>query len=382
MGLFRRTSRAAEERKQWFPSAVGGGPLISAAYYNVPDVDRALCNAASWACIDVLADAIARTPLDVYRMVGDNRQPVGSTPGLIAKPSAIVAPDVWRYQLAWSLLTDGNAFGIITAWRNGWPEMVEWVNAAEVTQRGVKDGVPVATYDYNEHALFPHGDLFHIPGRMVTAGSPFGLSPVTYAAKSIGTSLGAEDYANSFFEAGGHQTAVLSSTNPDMTAEQASGIKAAWKRATSGNREPLVLGSGLTYTPIQSQPDSAGPVELMRFQVEQAARFWRVPPTMIYGATSGQSVTYANASQNDLAYLKHSLDGYYVRVEEALTAAVPRPQFVKANRNAILRADVAARFATYEVALRTRTKTVNEVRALEDDPPFDDPEFDEPGVPP
>jgi phage portal protein BeeE len=128
-----------------------------------------------------------------------------------------------------------------------------------------------------------------------------------------------------------------------MNVEQSQQIKDAWRRATSGNREVAILPGDLKHEQIQVDPGESQFIDLMRFEVEQACRFWRVPPTMVYAASSGQSVTYANVTQNDLAYLKNSLDGYLVRVEEALTDILPRPQYVKANRNAVLRADVIAR---------------------------------------
>ena len=102
---------------------------------------------------------------------------------------------------------------------------------------------------------------------------------------------------------------------------------------------------------------------------------------MVYGAVSGESVTYTNATQADLHYLKHSLSGPLTRIERALTALLPRPQVVKFNRDAILRSDPLTRAQVQEIRLRNKTVTVNEVRAIEDELPFPDPEFDRPGVP-
>jgi hypothetical protein len=59
---------------------------------------------------------------------------------------------------------------------------------------------------------------------------------------------------------------------------------------------------------------------------------------------------------------------------------LPAPRVVKYNRDAILRADAAGRWAVHDIRLKNRTTSVNEVRALEDEEPFA-AEFDVPGIP-
>lgn len=373
-----------EERgyQSWWNLAGAPGFISSAAYGAGGGVEQALRNSASWACINVLSDAFGRTPLDVVRGEGAARQAVSPVPSLIAMPSGVVQTDVWRYQLGWSLTTDGNAFGLITSMTSrGWPNTIELVDPSAATERKVVEGVPQVKVDNDVHKLYPFGDVWHCPGRTVAAGSPFGLSPVVYAAKAIGTSLASEDFSFRFFDDGGHPSSIIYAAQA-LTAVQAQDIKTAWRRATSaGNREVAVLGGDLKHEQIQSDPGETQFIDLLRFEVEQVCRFWGVPPGMIYGAISGESVTYANVTDADVNFLKHSLDVYYVRVENALTALLPRPQTVKANRNAVLRADPKSRFEAYAIELANRQRTINEIRALEDLPSFG-PEFDVPGIPP
>jgi len=102
---------------------------------------------------------------------------------------------------------------------------------------------------------------------------------------------------------------------------------------------------------------------------------------MVYAAVSGQAVSYANVTQSDLAYLIHSLEGHFVRLERALSALLPAPMQVRFNRNAFLRSDPAARSEVVDRRLANQSMTVNEARALEDERPFSDPSFDQPGIP-
>lgn len=380
--LFRRLP-ANEQRgtQSWWNLAGAPGFISASAYGAGGSTEQALLNSASFACINVLADAFGRTPLDVVRGEGAGRRPVSPTPQLIARPSGIVLTDVWRFQLGWSMVTDGNAFGDITSWSNqAYPQTVELLDSCGVTERKVVDGIPQAKVNNQIRKLYPHGDLWHVPGRTVPAGSPFALSPVAYAAQAIGTSLAAEDFSYRFFDEGGHPSSILYSSK-DIDAAQARAIKDAWRRATSGSREVAVLGADLKHEQIQTPAGETQFIETERLAVEKVCRYWGVPPGMVYGAISGEAITYANITDADLNFLKHSLDVYYVRVEGALSDLLPRPQFVKANRNAILRASPKARFDANAVALANRQVTVNELRALEDLPGFG-PEFDVPGIPP
>lgn len=386
MGIERLLRRRPPDEQRgmqswWNQAGVPG--LISAAAYGVGgNTEQALLNSASFACINVLADAFGRTPLDVVRGEGAARRPVAPTPQLIAHPSGVVLTDVWKFQLGWSMVTDGNAFGDITSWTNQvYPSTVELLDPAGITERKVIAGVPQVTIGNQVRKLYPHGDLWHVPGRTVPAGTPFALSPVAYAAKAIGTSLSAEDFSFRFFDDGGHPSSILYSSK-DITPQQAQEIKNAWRRATSGTgREVAVLGADLKHEQIQTPAGETQFIETERLAVEKVCRYWGVPPGMVYGAISGEAITYANITDADLNFLKHSLDVYYVRVEGALSDLLPRPQIVRANRNAILRSSPKARFEANAIALANRQVTVNELRALEDLQGFG-PEFDIPGVPP
>jgi HK97 family phage portal protein len=382
MGLFRRSPAASEERSTINLSQYASLWSDMSAYSPVPvSVQSALTHAASSACIDALTTSVSSLPLDAVRKVGGARVPVDPAPQIIARPSGLVEQDVWLGQLVESTLTDGNAFGEVTSWgAGGLPTSIDLVDPARVMNRRIVAGVPTVTFDEVSRQLWPWGDLWHVPGRFVRAGSPFAESPVTRARATIGGAIAARDFGSRFFGDGAHPGALITSAE-QLDAEQAGAIKRAFLAATRGNREPAVFGSGLTYTPIMVDPNDSQFIDLMRFAVEEACRFWRVPPSMVYASISGQNVTYTNVSQSDMAYLKHSLEGHLVRLERAFTRLLPRPQFARFNRSAFLRSDPVTRSEVVDRRLRNRTLTVNEARALEDELPFDGDEFNAPGIP-
>jgi HK97 family phage portal protein len=373
MGLFRRATTPSEER-----STISLGRYAHlwtdslSAYSPVPvSTSTALTHAASSACIDTLASSVSALPLDAVRQSGSQRIPVTPAPSVIREPSPLVDQDVWLYQLMFALLTDGNAFGEILGFSaNGLPTSIELVDSDDVLNRRIVDGIPTVTVKNVDRQLWPFGDLWHLPGRFVRPGSPFADSPVQRARSTIGAAVAARDFGSRFFGDGGHPGGLIRS-DQELTQEQAQGIKRSFLNAVRGNREPMVVGSGLSFEPLMVDPNDSQFIDLMRFTTEEACRFWRVPPSMVYAATSGQSVTYANVSQADLAYLKHSLEGHLVRIEKALTRLLPRPQFARFNRAAFLRSDTDGRFTAYQTALRNGWMSVNEVRALEDEAPIE-----------
>jgi HK97 family phage portal protein len=291
----------------------------------------------------------------------------------------MVTDDVWRSQLAWSQVTDGNAFGLILEKSStGLPLMVEWIDPSMVSERKVENGRAYVKIENKVHALFPHGDILHIPGRMIPAGTPFAISPLEYANRSIGTSLAAEQFSADWFSGGGHPTAVYRSDQP-MTGEQIQAFK-AMVVAAEQSRQPIVMGAGIEREAVQDSPDDVV-LSLLQWEVLQACRFWHVPPSWVYAAVSGQSVTYANVAQADVDGLKRTLDGYLVRSEKALSRCLPQPQVCRANRDAALRVDAETRARVQALRLANKLMSVNEGRKQEDDTPWPDPMYDDPGIP-
>lgn len=384
MGLFlRRRPDPGPEQRSYPLTSLGAVAALfnSGSSARSVTLDESLRASAVWACLRVLAGSVSMLPVDVVRMEGRARRPVLPQPSMVAEPSALVERDVWVHQLVWSMFTDGNAFGLVTAVDHlARPLFIETVHPTSVTDRRVVDSIPQARVDGVIHKLFPHGDLWHVPGPMVPAGSVFGLSPVQYGATGIRAGLSAESFGADFFDGGGHPSTILYSDAPSMTDDQAKGAKQSFIKATEG-REPAVMGSGWRHEQIQTDPNDSQFLDLLRFEVENQCRFFGVPPSMVYGQISGQSVTYANVSQADLHYLKHSLEVPLGRIERAWSALIPRPQVVRFNRDALLRSDAEARWKVYDIRLKNKTITINDVKALEDEAPFDGDEFDEPGIP-
>lgn len=386
MGLFRRKPVAAPEPEEratnmaqaWAQTMAGRG-LITASGVSV-SLDSALRNAAVWACRRQLAATVVALPIDVIRTTGNKRTPLASAdhPQIIRRPDVRMSRRAWIGQVISSALMDGNAYGDIlevdgqgrpTQISTIWPEHVSWING-------------VAHVDGKARDVWPLGNLWHMPvSFLLQPGSRVAMSPVKYGSEAIGTSLAAEKFGADFFSAGGMPVTMITVDQPKPPQELLESLKEQYVISTH-SRRPFAKGKAVE---VQNGPEvnvkDSQFIDLMRFEVEQACRIFGMPPSLVYAAVSGQNVTYANVTQSDLHYLKHTVAAWLTDLEDCLTEFVANKLQVKFNTDAVLRMDAAARTQIHVQRLQAKTRTVNEVRILEDEEPFTDPIYDEPGIP-
>lgn len=385
MSLFHRRGTQTEERgTTWpgypYPPSQFAGRTTAGVNVTLESYTK---NVAAGACVRVLVSTVKKLPVDEVRYQGDVRIPLTTQSQIVKAPSGKVSRRAWVAQIMRSLCTAGNVYGEVVAYdlNTTRPTQIETINPTRASWLQVA-GAWVPHIDGKPRILWPLGDLWHKPATdYLPAGQPFALSPVTESATSIGTGIAAENFGAEFFGDGAHPTQVLKSDDPNLTQEQAEAAKDALIASTRGNRRPLALGASWSLEKNFVDPKDSQFIDLLRFEVEQACRTWGVPPSMVYAAISGQSVTYANVSQADLAFLKHSVDNWLVDIEDAWSELIAAPRVVKFNTSALLRMDDEGRWNIHDLRLKNKTTSVNRVLTLEDELPFKDPEFDKPGIP-
>jgi len=337
----------------------------------VVSADRALRLGAVWSCVNLIADTVGGLPVDAYRTRGGVRVEVSPTPSLLVEPSAESLALDWRRDVLVSLLLHGNAFGLVTSTDElGYPTTIELLDPAAVT---VTKNTTTGRYSWRtgrvSRELWPLGDLWHLPAYTV-AGQALGLSPITYAAESIGVGLAARRFGSSWFEGGGHPTGILE-TDQEVGPDLAKIVKTRFMDAVGKGGEPAVLGKGLSYSSIQVAPEESQFLETMGSNVADVARFYNVPPEII-GGDSGSSMTYANVEQRSLDLLTYGLSRWVLRLEAGLSRLMPRGTAVKLNTDALVRVDLLTRYRAHDAAIRAGWLSRNEVRTIEDRPPIVD----------
>lgn len=371
MSLFSAVGRKPEQRASSLAATLlAVGRDTRAGGKSAEDAESAQRVAAVWGCVRLLSDVVSTMPLDVVRTMGGKREPVDPTPSLISLPDG--RPMIsWLRRAMWSWLLAGNAYGqvIETTSDLRYPTRIALLHPDAVSVRKV-NGVERPFLGNEARNWWPVGDIWH-EAAFERPGSRIGMSPIEYAETVIGTASEAQDFAEDFFESNLNPGALVTS-DQELSEVQASAIKTAMKRAVK-DRDLLVLGSGLSWHQMQVNPKDSQFLDSMQWTAQQiCGAIFGVPPEMLGYATSGQSVTYANAADRDLAFLKYGLGPWLARIEDSLSRLLPGSQTVKFNTGGLLRADIKTRYETYSIAADVQQKTgtplltTDEMRAYED----------------
>jgi HK97 family phage portal protein len=370
VGIFLGTA-GPPERRGYFPEPIippflGADPSGGRGMSLRTNPDQAFTIPTVWACMTLLAGSISSLTLETYRRTNDI--PVKITnPPLVASPDGSMTSSHWVHMLMMSLVSRGNGIGRIVD-RDAYARPLQ-INLLDPDQLDITvdrdSGALTFKYKKSQQEI-PRGDVWLLPG-MTLPGQPLGLSPISYAAATLGVDLSSRRFANDFFEGGGVPKAVLK-TDQNVTQEQARTIKERLMAAFRG-REPIVLGAGLDYQMISVKPEESQFLATQQANVAQIARFFGVPPEMV-GGSGGHSMTYANVEQRSLDFLTYTLAPWMKRIEDAISALLPVNQYVKFRTEDLIRTDAHTRSQVDMFMIAAKVKTPTEVRESMGLPPM------------
>jgi HK97 family phage portal protein len=337
--------------------------------------DMALRHSAVWACLRLRADHVSTMPVDCYRNVLGVQIEVPKPPVLITPGGERVGIQEWLYSSQIDLDRAGNAIGIITE-RSGFgsgtgsgvglPARINLVPCSEVTIRVAKgeiDHYRIGSEKYQPEDIW-HEKQYTIPGLHV------GLSPVAYAAWSIGEYLSIQQFALDWFGNGAHPSAMLRNTQKTIPVGAAREIKERFK-ASVQNRDLFVAGADWEYQMLQADQAGSNWLEAKGASNADIARFFNCPADLIDAAVqAGGNITYQNITARNLQFLVMNLGPSVARRESALSKLLAQPRFVKLNAGALLRMDPQTRAATNAALIASRQRAPSEVREKDDLPPF------------
>lgn len=332
---------------------------------------------AVYACVRILAEAIAELPLHLYRYTdaGGKEKAIDHPLYLLLhdEPNPEMSSFVFRETLMTHLLLWGNAYAQII--RNGKGEVVALYPLMPNKMTVDRDEKGQLYYSYqrsNDEAIPDSGkvilkpsDVLHIPG--LGFDGLVGYSPIAMAKNAIGMAIACEEYGAKFFANGAAPSGVLEHPG---TIKDPSKVREAWQSqfGGSGNSGKVaVLEEGMKYTPISISPEQAQFLETRKFQINEIARIFRVPPHMVGDL---EKSSFSNIEQQSLEFVKYTLDPWVIRWEQSLSRALFSPDekknyFFKFNVEGLLRGDYASRMTGYATARQNGWMSANDIRELE-----------------
>lgn len=364
-GLQPREQRATADE------VLGGMVYQSASGISVT-TDRALQYAAVWACVRVLSQTIAALPLKVYERLGDDKRPANDFylyRLLHDQPNPLMSSLEYREALQGHLLLWGNGYSEIELDNRGriaalWPLRPDKMEG--MTRVGDRLLYKFRMPD-NSLQILSSDRVWHLRGW--SSDGLVGYSPIKMHRQAIGLGLAAEEFGARFFGNDARPGGIL--VHPGkLKAEGIKNLKAAWEEnygGLSNSHRTAVLEEGITYTQIGIAPDDAQFLETRKFQVNEIARIFGVPPHKIGDL---DRATFSNIEHQAIEFVTDSLQPWLVRWEQSIRLQLMTEQereryFAEFLVDGLLRGDTVTRYQAYATARQNGWLSANDIRTLE-----------------
>ena len=333
---------------------------------------------AVYSCVRILSEAVAGLPLHLYKYTDSGGKAMALAHPLYRllhdEPNPEMSSFVFRETLMTHLLLWGNAYAQII--RNGKNEIVALYPLMPNKMSVDRDengrlyytyyrGSDEAIKDKEFAVTLQPSDVLHIPG--LGFDGLVGYSPIAMAKNAIGMAIACEEYGAKFFANGAAPGGVLEHPG---TIKDPQRVRESWQSTFggSGNANKIaVLEEGMKYTPIGISPEQAQFLETRKFQINEIARIFRVPPHMVGDL---EKSSFSNIEQQSLEFVKYTLDPWVIRWEQSiqrslLSADEKSKYFVKFNLEGLLRGDYQSRMNGYAIGRQNGWMSANDIRELE-----------------
>jgi len=372
----------------WYTPLHGGGEVTP---------DTAIQTAAVMACVRVLAETVGQLPLHLMRETGRKKEKAVEEPlyeVLHNRPNDWQTPFEFREMQQGHLALRGNAYAQIRPGARGAVDQLVPLHPDRMQVFRLVNGRIAYLYqdERGRQYRLTQDEVFHL--RFMSLNDCVGMSVITACAKAVELAQQGETHGVNFYRNAARPSGVLTlpAEHPPLDEDALKRLRKSWRDAHTGDDlfTTAVLEGGVSWQQLAISNEDSEWLDGRRFQINEIARLFRVPPHMI-GSAIEHGMTYANVEQSDLAFLKHTMLPWLVRWEQAIgrdLVVQPEPAggtrlYAKFAVEGLLRADSTTRAQFYSTMLSAKVYTRNEVRELEDMNPIEGgDEIDEPAPPP
>lgn len=298
-------------------AALGGSPTSSGAVVNertaqgVPAVS---------ACVGILADMVGLLPLQLLRKTSKGDIEVTDHPAakVVARPGDLHTSMELRQLMMYGTGFGGNGYARVHRDGAGNPVELEWLPPCNVHPQRIQ-GRRFVTYQVDGvREILTRYDLIHIRG--MSCDGVMGVSPITQLRESIGITIAQRDAAGNIMSKGSSFNGVLEAP-PSLKKEQVDDIRSEWAKRQEGSqnfgRTPVLWGVSFKQVSGMTAADAQF-IESRRFELQEIARLYRIPPFLI-GDTTGNTSWGTGIEQMNLGFLAYSLNPWLVAWEQAVS---------------------------------------------------------------
>ena len=313
---------------------------------------EAVSIAAVYRGVSILSNAIKQIGVHLYR--DDVR--LESTPLWVKQPDDKITRAEFMARTVNSMAVAGNAYWRIS--RNGRGETVklEVLNPFDMMIESTDSG-ELTGYTYRGTTEYTPNEIQHLK-MLAMPGNLYGLGPIQACQAELRNAKDTRDFASKWFSDSGMAAQVVSPkvpVSPDTLIDIAESLRNA---QTGGS---VVSPAELSIQNLFLNPRDAMFVEVQQWNTAQVCRILGIPANMML-AEAGSSMTYSNVEQEQIAFTRYSLSAYYVEIEQAMSALLPRGTDARMNIDALLRNDTLTRYQAHQIAIAAGFKTIDEVR--------------------
>jgi len=337
---------------------------------NLPRVtiDAALTVPAVLAAVAFMSRTLAALPRHAYRDSKEGAKRVGGKLETVVNraPNETMGSFAF-WQWFWQqVFTGGRGLAYIDRTPQGVDSLWPMDPARTVIKRiGFKTVYQFDGRDYSAE------DVIDVPFMLHSDGVKH-YGPIQRATKAIQLAIAMNDYGSNFFAGGGVPPLALEGPLP-AGAEAMKRAQADIKRSVDAAKnasDPIFpIPAGYKLAPVGIDPAKGQMVEARRFQVEEIARSWQLPPVFLQDLSRA---TFSNAEQQDLHLVKHLIGQWAKALEDEMNLKFfgrnNNGRWIEHSLDGLMRGDFKSRIEGLARAIQTAQMTPDEARALENRP--------------
>jgi len=361
----------SEKRNNNFLNANSSFSFGGAANRTSVTTDSSMTFSAVFACVRIISESIASLPVRVYRVESDGDKieelahPVNRL--LTRKPNDFMTTYTFLDVLMNNLLLEGNSYFYIERDSTARPIGLIPIKTQHVKVINHEGQI---FYDVKDYDLaIRKEDMLHFFN--LSFNGYEGTSVIGSQKTTIGTSIASNDTANSYLGNSSQIGGIIKHPGK-LSKEAVARLRTSWSQSTSGSfvaGKTAILEEGMTFEQSKINANDYQLLETRRFQIEEIARIFKVPLSLI--GHLEKAANYSSIEALSIDFVRFTLQPYLVLIEQELNRKLFRDNeldnyFVRLDSKGLLRGDSAARATYYREMSAIGVLSINEIRRMED----------------